>query len=114
MHTPKKQVRVPAPCLSEHPSVSAKRIHFGNKATVDFTASDPVTSLTPQKAHVCSNCIFSYSQIESNLSTSGIVFKEADMEDSPETSRNSSYLAQFDVLFIYMQIMNRMNLIFLL
>ena len=61
MHTPKKQVRVPAPCLSEHPSVSAKRIHVGNKATVDFTASDPVTSLTHQKARVCSNCIFSYS-----------------------------------------------------
>ena len=61
MHTPTKQVHVPAPCLSENPSVSAKRIHFGNKATVDFTASDPVTSLTPQKARVCSNCIFSYS-----------------------------------------------------
>lgn len=55
MHTPTKQVHVPAPCLSENPSVSAKRIHFGSKSTVDFTASDPVTSLTPQKARVCSS-----------------------------------------------------------
>lgn len=51
MKTPTKKPN-PQPCLVDHPSVSAKRIRFGSKGTVDYSESDPVTSLTPKLARV--------------------------------------------------------------
>lgn len=55
--TPKKEKQSLAPCLSDHPNVSAKRIRFGNKGTVDFSSAEPVSSLTPQFARVLSSLL---------------------------------------------------------
>ena len=51
MKTPKK-FRPLSPCLQEHQNTSEKRIRFGNRATIDFTSSDPASSISPIKQHV--------------------------------------------------------------
>ena len=50
--TPRKEKKI-TPCLSDHPSVSAKRIRFGNKGTVDYDENEPVNLLTPNLVRVC-------------------------------------------------------------
>ncbi|KAK8813500.1 hypothetical protein WA556_000076, partial [Blastocystis sp. ATCC 50177/Nand II] len=82
--TPRKSKPL-TPCLSEKRTASAKRIHFGKKAIVDFSESEPVTSLTPL-----------LQRVESDLTTHATAVTEVASPDSPETSRNSSYLSQFD------------------
>lgn len=82
--TPKKEHSIPS-CLSEHRVTSEKRIHFGKKATVDFQETDPTTSVSPM-----------LQRVESDISTRPSAITEIDYPEGPETSRNSSILAQFD------------------
>ena len=52
LSTPRKEKKEIKPCLSDHPNVSAKRIRFGNKGTVDYDENEPVNLLTPNLVRV--------------------------------------------------------------
>ena len=82
--TPKMNRSLPS-CLSEERVTSEKRIHFGKKATIDFHETDPTTSVSPM-----------LQRVESDISTRPSAITEIDYPEGPETSRNSSILAQFD------------------
>ena len=83
--TPVKASKPLSPCISPVKIVSAKRIRFGSMSTINFHDSDPST-------HVASSTQQIIQDVEEYDKPKQLIPEE----EGPETSRNSSYLAQFD------------------